>query len=77
MSEYEFQEEEFTTQFNGQTVLRILEQVKQYRRWMLGFLVAISLTAVLDGYFTYLSRRIIDEGIQPGNRDALYRLVAQ
>jgi ATP-binding cassette, subfamily B, bacterial len=76
MSEFEFQEEEFTTQFNGQTLLRILEQVKPYRLWMLGFLVAISLTAVLDGYFTYLSRRIIDEGIQPGNREALYRIVA-
>ncbi|MDT8305511.1 MAG: ABC transporter ATP-binding protein [Anaerolineae bacterium] len=75
MSEFEFQEEEFTTQFNGQTLLRILEQVKPYWPWMLGFLFAISLTAVLDGYFTYLSRRIIDEAIQPGNREALYRIV--
>jgi ATP-binding cassette, subfamily B, bacterial len=76
MSEFEFQEEEFTTQFNGRTILRILEQVKPYWPWMLGFLSAITLTAILDGYFTFLSRRIIDEAIQPGDRQALYRIVA-
>ncbi len=76
MSQFEFQEEEFTTQFNGRTILRILAQVKPYWPWMLGFIFAISLTAVLDGYFTFLSRLIIDEAIQPGDRQALYRIVA-
>lgn len=76
MSDFEFQEEEFTTQFNGQTTRRIMQLVKPYWPWVAGFLVAISLTAVLDGYFTFLSQRIIDEGIVAGDRDALFRIVA-
>jgi len=30
MSQFEFEEEEFTTQFNGQTLLRILAQTRPY-----------------------------------------------
>ena len=76
MSDFEFQEEEFTTQFNGRTILRILQQVQPYWLWVAGFIFFGMVTAALDGYFTFLSRRIIDEGIQPGNREALYRIVA-
>jgi ATP-binding cassette subfamily B protein len=75
MSDFEFQEEEFTTQFNGRTTLRIVQLVQPYWPWVIGFLLAITVTAVLDGYFTFLSRRIIDEGIIAGDRDALVRIV--
>ncbi|MGC9336178.1 MAG: ABC transporter ATP-binding protein, partial [Anaerolineae bacterium] len=73
--EYEFEEEEFSTQFNGRTILRILAQARPHWRWLVGFLVAITLVSALDSYFTFLSKRIVDEGIVAGDRDALFRIV--
>jgi ATP-binding cassette subfamily B protein len=71
MSDSYFEEEEFSTQFNGKTVYRILEQTRPYRNWVLGFLVAVGLTSFLDGYFTFLGKRIVDEGIVAGDKSAL------
>ncbi len=77
MSDYdEFQEEEFTTQFNGKVLVRIFEQVKPYWYWVAGFIVMIASTSVMDSYFTYLSKRIIDEGIMARNESHLLRLLA-
>lgn len=70
----EFEEEEFTTQFNGQTVWRILQQLKPYRLWVIGFLAAVGVVSFLESYFTYLSKRIIDEGIMARNVDALWQI---
>ena len=64
-NEMEFEEEEFSTQFNGQTVLRILGQLKPYWVWVLGFLAATGVVASTDAYFTYLSKRIIDALFRP------------
>ena len=75
MSEHEFHEEEFSTQFNGRTLLRVLEQVKPYWPKLLGFLLLITLVSALDSYFTFLSKRIIDEGILAQDREALIRIV--
>jgi len=47
MAEHTFEEEEFETQFNGQTVLRILKQTLPYKWWLIGFLIAISLVALM------------------------------
>jgi ATP-binding cassette subfamily B protein len=71
----EFEEEEFTTQFNGKTVLRILQQLRPYWRWVAGFLIAVLAVSVLESYFTYLSKRIIDEAIVAQNVDALWHLL--
>ncbi len=74
MAEYEeFEEEEFTTQFNGGTLARILGQVKPHWRWVAGFMVSIALVSSLDSVFTYQSKRIIDEAIVPQNPAALPR----
>ena len=75
MSHYEFEEEEFTTQFSGQTVLRILAQAMPHWLWLVGFLVAIALVSAMDSYFTFLSKRIVDEGILAGDKETLIRLV--
>ncbi len=75
MSDQYFEEEQFNTQFNGKTVLRILSQTKPHWRWVIGFLVSVIVVSVLDGYFTFLSKRIIDEGILPGNREALIEII--
>lgn len=77
MSELYYEEEEFTTQFTGQTLLRTLKQGAQHWHLMVGFLVIITGTAVLDSYFTFLSKRIIDEGVVAGDADALTTIVIQ
>jgi ATP-binding cassette subfamily B protein len=70
-----FEEEEFTTQFSGKTMARILSQVKPHWRWVAGFMLTIALVSALDSYFTFLSKRIVDEGILAGDRVTLTRLV--
>lgn len=75
MPHNEFEEEEFTTQFNGKTVLRILAQAKPHWMWFAGFLIAIAFVSGMDSYFTFLSKRIVDEGILASNREALIQLV--
>ncbi len=72
---YEFTEEEYTTQFNGRTVLRILAQTKPHWPWVVGFVLMITTVAALDSYFTFLSKRIIDEGILGRDLATVYRLV--
>jgi ATP-binding cassette subfamily B protein len=58
MTDQYFEEEEFSTEFNGKTVLRILAQTRPYWRWVLGFLTTVILVSFLDGYFTYLNKRV-------------------
>lgn len=71
----EFEEEEFTTQFNGGTILRILRQLRPYWKWVIGFLAAVVGVSFLESYFTYLSKRIIDEAIVGRSIDALWHLL--
>ena len=77
MTSQYFEEEEFSTQFNGKTVLRILAQTRPHWPWVLGFLISIILTSIMDGYFTFLGKRIIDEGIVARNVPALTNLVTR
>ena len=71
----EFEEEEFTTQFNGGTILRILRQLRPYWKWVIGFLGAVVGVSFLESFFTYLSKRIIDEAVVAGNVEALWHLL--
>ena len=75
MPHFEFEEEEFTTKFNGRTVVRILAQAKPHWPWLAGFMLAITFVSAMDSYFTFLSKRIVDEGILAGDRAALVQLV--
>ncbi|MEJ2747294.1 MAG: ABC transporter ATP-binding protein [Anaerolineae bacterium] len=75
MSDIHFEEEEFETQFNGRTVLRILAQTKPHWPMLAGFLVMISAVALIDSYFTFLSKRIIDEAIGGHNRALLIQIL--
>jgi ATP-binding cassette subfamily B protein len=71
-----FEEEEFTTQFNGQTIRRIAAQARPYWRGVAGFLLLIGLVSFQDALFTYLSKLIIDQGIVPGDKQRLMQLIA-
>ncbi|UCC51707.1 MAG: ABC transporter ATP-binding protein [Anaerolineaceae bacterium] len=71
-----FEEEEFETQFNGQTVLRILKQALPYWPMLVGFLVAIALVALNDAIFTYISKLIIDNAILGEDAQLLVRYLS-
>ena len=75
MSNSDYEEEDFSAQFNGRTVLRILAQTRPHWKWVVGFLVTVALVSFLDAYFTYLGKRIVDEGIGAGDLAALSRIV--
>ena len=75
MTQIEFEEEEFTTQFNSRTFLRILGTAKPHWRWLVGFLIAISSISIIDSYTTFISKRIVDEAILTGDKSALVDLV--
>jgi ATP-binding cassette subfamily B protein len=77
VSDYQFEEEEFTTEFNGKTLLRILGTTRSHWKWVVGFLLAVAFISALDSYLTYLSKRIIDEGILASDKEALLALVIQ
>ncbi|NTW44854.1 MAG: ABC transporter ATP-binding protein, partial [Anaerolineaceae bacterium] len=71
MSDEYNEEEDFQTKFTGKTFYRILGLTKPHWKWVVGFLVSIATVSVLDSFFTFLSKRIIDEGIVARNVDAL------
>jgi len=74
---HHFEEEEFKGSFTGQIALRILAQVKPYTNWVIGFVLAIGLVSFLDSYFTFLHKRIVDEGIGVGNFSVLKEILIQ
>ena len=76
MNEHFFEEEEFTTQFNGNTVRRIAAQARPYWRWVAGFVSLIAVVSLQDAIFTYISLLIIDEGIVPKDQARLIHLVS-
>jgi ATP-binding cassette subfamily B protein len=73
---YEFEEEEFTTEFNGQTLMRVLSQARAHWPMIAGFLIFITAVSLLESTTTYLDKQIIDVGIVPGDVRALLRIVA-
>ena len=76
MSEFdEFAEEEFKSQITGKTLLRILSQVRSHWKNVAGFLTGIAITSIIDAYFTYLSKLVIDTGITVKNKQAVYTLL--
>ncbi len=76
MNDVYFEEEEFSTQFNGKTLKRIARQAwPRYWKWVVGFVSLIALVSFQDSLFTYISMLIIDEGIIPGNVARLTELI--
>jgi ATP-binding cassette subfamily B protein len=71
-----FEEEDFQqTKVSRNTLLRILSQVRPYKWWVVGFVVAVGAVSALESVFTYLIKLIIDLGIVPGDRTALEQLL--
>lgn len=77
MSEHYFEEEEFDSQVNGETVRRIFGVGLKHWPLMVTFLVCVTAVALIESYFTFLSKRMIDEGILARDLDALRTIAIQ
>ncbi len=77
MSENYYEEEDFTTQFNGQTLWRIFKHGLRHWKLMFLFIFGISMVALIESYFTYISKQMIDEGILVGDTARLTSLAWQ
>src|SRR5512137_51980 len=75
MADFDFEEEEFDTRFDGRTLLRVLAQARPHWPWLAGFLAAVIAVSILDSVFTYLKKLIIDVGIVPGNVQRLTEVI--
>src|SRR5689334_9987497 len=71
----ELEEEEHTAQLTGPVLKRIVGLLKPHWKWVVGFILTIMLTSILDAYFTYLNKQIVDVGITLKNTAALKRIV--
>jgi len=70
----ELEEEEYTSQLTAPVFKRILTLLKPHWKWVAGFIFTIMLTSVLDAYFTYLNKQIVDVGITLKDKPALMRI---
>ena len=75
MSGEYFEEEEFETKFNGNTMRRILGLTRPHIKIVIGFMIAILIVAGMDSVFTYLSKLIIDDGIVARSESTMVRLL--
>lgn len=75
MSTYnEFEEEEYG-KLNTHIFGRLLSLLKPHWKYAVGFLLCISMVSAIDSYTTFLSKRIIDEGIIAGSREAIVQTI--
>lgn len=66
-----FEEEEFSSQFNGSTVMRLLGQLRPYKLQVGIFLACAVGVSFMESYFTLLSKQIVDDGIVAGNAEVI------
>src|SRR4026207_64804 len=70
----ELEEEEHTSQLTAPVLKRIVALLKPHWKWVVGFLITIMLTSVLDAYLTSLNKEIVDVGIPLKDRATLTRI---
>ena len=70
----ELEEEEHTSQLTSPVVKRILGLLRPHWKWVVGFMIAILITSILDAYFTYLNKQIVDVAIAQQDKSALMRI---
>src|SRR5512133_1849994 len=70
----ELEEAEHTSQLTSPVVKRILGLLRPHWKWVVGFMIAILLTSILDAFFTYLNKQIVDVAIAQSNKSALMQI---
>ncbi len=69
-----FEEEDFSSNFSGGTVMRLLNQLRPYKLQVGLFLACAVGVSSMESYFTLLSKQIVDDGIVAGNADLIGQL---
>lgn len=69
-----FEEEEFSSQFNGGTVVRLLKQLAPYKLQVAIFLACAIGVSTMESYLTLLSKDIVDNGIVAKNAEVIGQL---
>ena len=78
MSDYdEFEEEDYSSKLDLITIKRIAGLMRPHLLWLVGFFLSIASISVVDAYFTFLSKKIIDEAIIPKNLVLLRQYATQ
>ena len=77
MSVNYFEEEEFTTEFNGKTFLRLGKELKPFWYYMAGTIGCIGFTALFDSIFTFLNKQLIDNGIMANDASQIRNILMQ
>ncbi|MGB1249781.1 MAG: ABC transporter ATP-binding protein [Candidatus Promineifilaceae bacterium] len=77
MSDQYFDEEEFNQSMSGSTLKRITKVGLRHWPLMLLFVTCILSVSIIESYMTVLTQRIIDEGVVPGDMEALNRISLQ
>ena len=75
MSTYNELDEKDYGKLTGKIFSRLLGLLKPHWKMVLGFLVCIAIVSAIDSYTTFLSKRIVDDGITAGNPEAIIRTV--
>lgn len=75
MSTYHSLEEKEYGKLTANVFKRLLALLKPHWKWVIGFLICIAIVSGVDSYMTFLSSRIIDEGIIAGSREAIIQTV--
>jgi ATP-binding cassette subfamily B protein len=75
VSTYNELDEKDYGKLTGKIFSRLLGLLKPHWKMVLGFLVCIAIVSAIDSYTTFLSKRIVDDGITAGNPEAIIRTV--
>ncbi len=74
MPEIEIEEEDYESQLTAPVLKRILGMIKPHWRMALGFMISIALASLVDSYFTFLNKEIVDKGILLSDFDQILRI---
>ncbi len=62
-----FEEEEYSASFSGPALARLLKLVFNYRGYVVGYFFGVLGVVAMEGTHIYLGKRILDEGVIPGD----------
>ncbi len=66
-SSIHFEEEEYSASFSGPALMRLLKLVLNYRKFVAGYFIGVVGLVAMEGTHIYLGKRILDEGVIPGD----------
>ena len=75
MNDSGFQEEEFRSKFNKETIQRIFLLLKPYPFWVIAFLVSIIVNSITDSSQFYLMKMLVDDAAVGGNTGKITELL--